>query len=198
MIFPRSVPERLYRDYTDYRPLLRWDFRYRCAYCLTHEYFLGGEAGCCIDHYRPVHGPFARPDLVADYNNLYWCCRECNENKGDTWPSPEDYALGLRFLDPCRPEDDHDLHWRVLPTGVLEPNTPVGIYTIRRLKLWRPILQHYRAKTLLLQEEIRLLESHLRAKRLSAAQRSLLERRLDDIREWLAPPAFDRPRHDNP
>ena len=158
MIFQRSVPQRLYRDYIDYRSLLRRDFRYRCAYCLMHEYFLGGEAGCCIDHHRPAHGPYARPDLVADYSNLYWCCRECNENKGDTWPAPDHYRAGLRFLDPCQPEDDHDLHWQTLPNGVLEPLTPTGRYTIRRLKLWRPFLQHHRAKTFLLQEEARTLE----------------------------------------
>lgn len=192
MIFQSSVSERLYRDYTDYRPLLRQDFQYRCAYCLLHEYFLGGEAGCCIDHHRPVHGRYAHPDLVADYNNLYWCCHECNENKGDVWPSPDDYESGLRFLDPCQPEDDHGLHWRVLPNGVLEPLTPTGRYTIRRLKLWRPFLQHHRAKTFLLQEETRTLERRLNVKRLSAAQRSLLKRRLDDIKQWLEPPVFDR------
>ncbi len=54
----------------------------RKVFSLTHEYFLGGEAGCCIDHHRPVHGPFARLNLFTDYNNLYWCCRGCNENRG--------------------------------------------------------------------------------------------------------------------
>ncbi len=63
MIFHRSRPPRNYSDYTLFRPLLRQDFRYRCAYCLRHEYFLGGEAGCCIDHYRPVNGPYARAAL---------------------------------------------------------------------------------------------------------------------------------------
>ena len=53
MIFRRQ-PVRLYRDYTEYRPFLRQDFHYRCAYCLTHEYFVGGEAGCTIDHHRPL------------------------------------------------------------------------------------------------------------------------------------------------
>src|SRR5579871_1008119 len=197
MIFQRSVPERLYRDYTGYRPLLRQDFQYRCAYCLLHEYFLGGEAGCCIDHHRPMHGQYARLDLFADYNNLYWCCRECNENKGDAWPSPEDYKAGLRFLDPCQPQDDHNLHWRVLPSGVLEPLTPTGRYTIRKLKLWRPFLQHHRAKIFRLQEEARLLEGRLDAKSLSVRQRSLIEQHLNDIKQWLEPSIFDRPRDDD-
>jgi hypothetical protein len=194
MIFRRSIPKRLYRDYNDYRTRLRQDFQYRCAYCLLHEYFLGGEAGCCIDHHRPLRGRYARPDLIADYNNLYWCCRECNENKGDFWPSPDDYHSGLRFLDPCQPQDDHDLHWRILPNGTLEPLTLTGKYTIRRLKLWRPFLQHHRAKTCLLQEEIHDLERRLNVKNLPVEQRSLLERRLQDIQQWLDPPVFHRPR----
>ena len=39
------------------------------------------------------------------------------------------------------------------------------------------------------------MENQLRTKRVSAVQRSLLERRLNDIKEWFDPPAFDRPRH---
>jgi hypothetical protein len=148
MIFTRSIPNRLYSDYTQNRLMLRQDFRFRCAYCLRHEFFLGGEAGCCIEHHRPVRGPYARPDLIADYNNLYWCCRECNENKGDTWPTPEAYDQGWRFLDPCNAEDDHDLHLRVLGDGTLEPLTNTGRYTSNVLKLWREHLNYFRAEIL--------------------------------------------------
>src|SRR5687767_10620000 len=117
MIFTRSVPQRVYTDYARYRPLLRGDFRHRCAYCLTHEFYVGGEAGCEIDHHRPQKGPSARPDLVNVYENLFWCCRECNQNKGDVWPSAQEQAQDQRFLDPCRTEDDHDLHWTTHPDG---------------------------------------------------------------------------------
>ena len=110
MVFTRRVITRTYADYTRYRPALRQDFLYRCAYCLRHEYFLGGEAGCVIDHHRPKGGLYARPDLLTVYQNLYWCCHECNGNKGDTWPAPEQYTAGQRFLDPCKPEYDHNLH----------------------------------------------------------------------------------------
>jgi 5-methylcytosine-specific restriction endonuclease McrA len=126
VLFHRTVPSVLYADYTRFRPLLRQDFRFRCAYCLTHEFYVGGEAGCEIDHHRPQNGPFARPDLVNVYENLFWCCRECNQNKGDAWPTPDEYAAGRRFLDLCRPEDDHDLHWQTHPDGVLEALSPTG------------------------------------------------------------------------
>jgi len=137
MIFERSNPPERYGDYRSYRPLLRHDFKYRCAYCRCHEYFLGGEAGCSIDHHRPVSSPYGRPDLIAEYENLYWCCRECNENKGAIWPSPNQYAQGFRFRDPCSPDDDHDLHLRILANGMLEPITNTGWFTSNRLKLWR-------------------------------------------------------------
>jgi hypothetical protein len=194
MIFHRSVPVRLLRDYTGYRQLLRKDFRFRCAYCLVQEYFVGGEAGCCIDHHRPVNGLNARPDLVSEYTNLYWCCRECNENKGDSWPSQEDYAANIRFLDPCEPEDDHELHWRILQNGMIEPLTSIGRYTVRHLKLWRPFLQYHRALLLRLQDEIHSLEQLLDAKGLTAVRRKLIIDRLKEINRWLEPPVFDRPR----
>ena len=53
------------------------------------------------------------------YNNLYWTCAECNQNKGDTWPSPSEEARGERFLDPCRAEDDGDGHITVVENGTV-------------------------------------------------------------------------------
>lgn len=192
MRFQRSVPLYQYRNYTRYRALLRRDFQYRCAYCLMHEYFLGGEAGCCIDHRRPVNGPNASPELLAVYSNLYWCCRECNENKGDTWPSAEQIAKGIGFLDPCEPEGDHSLHWQTLPNGDLAPLTLTGEYTIEQLKLWRPHLRHHRARIFQLQTNVRELEQLLNTRDLTATERSLVERRLEEILQWLEPPVFDR------
>jgi hypothetical protein len=135
MLFTRRTPEREYRDYTQYRDLLRQDFQFRCAYCLTQEFFVGGESGCQIDHHRPRSGPHGRPDLEAVYTNLYWSCSECNNNKGDTWPDEEEYARGQRFIDPCEEWGDHDRHWRFHPDGTLEALTPEGRYTERHLLL---------------------------------------------------------------
>ena len=100
MLFTRSVPKRRYRDYTRYRDLLRQDFQYRCAYCLIHEFHNGGVANFAIDHHRPTGGAYARPDLADDYTNLYWCCSECNQNKADQWPSPQQATLGFGWIDP--------------------------------------------------------------------------------------------------
>lgn len=194
MVFTRRVLTRTYSDYTRYRRFLRPDFLYRCAYCLRHEYFVGGEAGCVIDHHRPQGGPYARPDLVCFYANLYWCCNECNTIKGDTWPSPEDYEAGRRFLDPCQPEDDHDLHFRVEPDGSLVALTPTGAYTIEKLFLWRAHLIYHRAQVIRWEQEraelIRLSETY----ELGAAGLEFVEARVAELSSWIEPPVFDRPR----
>lgn len=194
MIFLRSVPRRLYADYTRYRPLLRRDFRYRCAYCLTHEFYVGGEAGCEIDHHRPVNGRFARPDLVNVYENLFWCCRECNQNKGDIWPSDAEQSQRQHFLDPCRAEDDHDLHWVTHPDGTLTAVTEAGRFTIGRLLLWRDFLVYNRARAFRWQQERNALRELLQTRALSDTQKSELERCLADVAEMMEPPVFERPR----
>ena len=137
MHFTRSIPPRLHRNYRSYRALLRADFRYRCAYCLTQEYYLGGDAGFAIDHHRPRRGDYARPDLENDYANLYWTCGECNQNKADTWPTPAETARGYAWIAPCEPNGDHDLHFRIAPDGVIAWLTPTGEYTVKRLMLDR-------------------------------------------------------------
>ena len=198
MIFTRCIPPRRWRDYTRYRSHLRRDFLHRCAYCLSHERFLGGEAGCAIDHHRPVRGPFARPDLLADYANLYWACRECNDRKSDTWPNPVDYERGLRFIDPCAPEGDHDVHWRTLHDGSLEALTLTGEYTIEILQLWRDQLQYHRTRLYRWQQERDALVQLLARKRMSPAMRARLESHLLELSELVEPPVFDRPRQTRP
>jgi hypothetical protein len=198
MIFYRSQDVKSVRDYTQYRGILRVDFQFRCAYCLTHEYFLGGEAGCTIDHFQPLRGLVARPDLAATYSNLFWCCRECNENKGDSWPVPDQFRRGQHFLNPCNPEDDHDLHWRILPDGTLEPTTPAGEYTIEHLKLWRPQLMHHRARVIHYRSTLQQIDALLRDRDVDEQDRTLLEQRITEIESWLNPPVFDRPRSPHP
>ena len=111
MIFRRTPDVPTLSDYRAYRDTyLRPDFQYRCAYCLTHEfYFLQGDGGE-IDHFRPLHAKdhdFSH--LKNEYSNLYWTCGQCNLEKGNHWPSDAEYAEGFRFLDPC--VEDHDDHW---------------------------------------------------------------------------------------
>ena len=118
MIFRRTPDVPALDEYAGYRPYLRHDFEFRCAYCLRHEfYFGGGEAGE-IDHRKPLH---LFPNLRNTYENLYWSCRKCNAVKSGLWPSENQIRRGLRFLDPCT--EDHDDHRRTQPDGSLVPTT---------------------------------------------------------------------------
>lgn len=194
MVFPRRILTRTYSDYTRYRPFLREDFRFRCAYCLRNEFFVGGEAGCVMDHHRPQGGPYGRPDLVSVYENLYWCCNECNSLKGDTWPSPLQYAAGRRFLDPCQPDGDHELHWRVEEDGTLTPLTDVGEYTIAHLVLDRAGLVYHRRRRIGWEREFAALLETLESWELEPVVQAAVEARLEELRSWIEPPIFDRAR----
>ncbi len=195
MHFVRSVPKRTYRNYRSYRALLRADFRYRCAYCLTQEYFLGGESGFAIDHYCPRNGDYARPDLENEYTNLYWTCGECNQNKADIYPSPAEEAQGYAWLDPCEPDGDHDLHWRVSPDGAIAWLTPAGEYTIKRLMLHRRdwLKRHWR-KLHEWQQMRDTLVSLLATREMADDVREAVTAQLAALGDLLEPPVFHRPR----
>jgi hypothetical protein len=195
MLFVRSIPEHCYRRYTAYRPLLRHDFQFRCAYCLTLETHIGGEANFAIDHYRPRRGRFARPDLEAVYSNLYWVCRECNENKGDWWTTPEQEAAGIRWLDPCEPWGDHDLHWHITPDGEIHWLTPIGEFTVKRLRLHQRgwLKRHWRKLHQWQQRRTRLIEM-LETREISTEERVLWDQQIAELDDLLNPPVFDRPR----
>ena len=196
MVFKRSLPKRQYKHYEFYRQQLRQDFRYRCAYSRRQEGHNGGEANFCIDHFRPKAGPSGRPDLSAEYANLYWCCRECNDYKADGWPSEEEQQLGIRFLDPCNPLDDHALHWLTNPDGSIEALTNAGQYTMDELLLERPQLQDWRRDMRQRQMQADTIEYRLTAQ-LTQEERGELEQELADLRRLIEPPVFDRPRIKN-
>lgn len=185
MIFQRSPDVPALDEYEAYRPYLRQDFEYRCAYCLRHEFFFGGGEAGEIDHHRPRH---LFPGLTAQYGNLYWSCRRCNAVKGGKWPSAEQIGRGLRFLDPCA--EDHDDHWRTRADGTLEPVTSIGQYTVRQMRLDRPTLTQFRQFLHQLQERVRAIEAALTATDLSPEMRAGLWAELDAATMLIHPPVF--------
>lgn len=85
-----------------YRPCLRLDFEFRCAYCLAHESEVGPSSdygGFEVEHFKPKgRREFRRFSNV--YSNLLWACHACNRAKSSKWPSEEEHARGMRFVDP--------------------------------------------------------------------------------------------------
>lgn len=185
MIFRRSddVPEQ--ERYEAYRPFLRQDFEFRCAYCLRHEFFFGGGEAAEVDHFRPRH---LFPDLENEYPNLYWSCRKCNAIKGGKWPSEAQTERGLRFLDPCAEESDD--HWQTHADGTLTPLTPVGRYTIRQIRLDRPTLADFRRFLSGLQARVRDIEAALTKTNLPPLLRAGLHAELNAAATLLYPPTF--------
>lgn len=185
MIFQRSADVLVQNSYEAYRPFLRRDFDFRCAYCLRHEFFFGGGEAGEVDHFRPRH---LFPALLNDYDNLYWSCRKCNAVKGRTWPSADQTERGLRFLDPCG--DDQTHHWQAHTDGTLTALTLPGQYTIRHIRLDRPTLVPFRAFLFGLQARVGAIEAALKKADLPPVLRAGLQAELTAAAILLSPPVF--------
>lgn len=133
MKFERTTPPQTFKHYRHYRQYTRSDFRRVCAHCFRHEEEAGGEEHFVQDHFEPKHRTNVDP---SDYLNLYWSCGACNsrQNKGDTWPTPEQLARGEHFCDPCH-HDPVGADHAEKDDGRLEALTPAGAFTIRHIRL---------------------------------------------------------------
>lgn len=185
MIFHRTLNVPELKSYLDYRPILRHDFEYRCAYCLRHEFFFGGSEAGEVDHHRPVR---LFPERKNEYGNLYWSCRRCNALKSGKWPSASQLAQGFRFVDPCA--DDHDDHWQTHQDGTLTPLTAPGRYTIRHIQLDRPVLTEFRRFLSRIQEQVSGIEAELQNANLSLDIRMGLLNNLKTVTGLIVPPVF--------
>jgi hypothetical protein len=82
-----------------YRPCLRWEFGFSCAFCLCHETDLmlasEGWGVMQIEHFVPKT---LEPARINDYENCFYVCRLCNGARGN---SPNRDADGRSLLNPC-------------------------------------------------------------------------------------------------
>lgn len=89
------------RGYRAYRPCLRWEFGFFCAFCLCHEADftrygrIEGWGLTQIEHFEPFS---TNEDLRNDYENCFYICMFCNRARND---SPVLPAGGERLLNPC-------------------------------------------------------------------------------------------------
>ena len=123
--------------YKEYRDYLREDFFFSCSYCTLSEFEAQGIR-FTIDHYEPQS---SRPDLIDDYNNLFYCCDECNRLKGDLVPPQTARNGGLRFF-----RSDSDVRSEhFVASGVrLSDLSGIGYFTIEALDLNRQSLRRLR------------------------------------------------------
>lgn len=113
------------RAYESFRPCLRWEFAFSCAFCLLHEAQVcpAGAVGSSqfwIEHVEPQS---ERPDLRNVYGNVVYACRRCNLARR---ARPRANMRGRCLLDPCR--DAWATHFRH-DGDQLVALTPDGEYT---------------------------------------------------------------------
>ena len=193
MIFRRSENVPRLSRYIDYRDrYLRPDFRFRCAYCLTPEFYFQQGDGGEIDHFRPLNPPSSLglnfSHLRNEYSNLYWSCSRCNTCKGNAWPTRLENEQGHRFLDPCI--EDSDDHWSLKDDGAVEPTTPTGVYTVETIRLNRRRLVWFRKYLNECAQKLRLLEDTLATKDIDAEARLVLIGQLQILKDITDPPVI--------
>lgn len=129
---PREhVPPRQ-SEALSYRPCLRLEFGYKCAYCIAHEAEVarGASHGLFeVEHFKPEH---RFGNLRTVYGNLLWACARCNRTKGKRWPSAAAESRGERFVNPC--EEALGEHLEIVDDDVVG-KSPAGNYMIDELNL---------------------------------------------------------------
>jgi hypothetical protein len=109
-----------YANCPEYKPWSRYEFTFRCVYCLQREMWSRERhAAFSVDHVVPQ---VEDSTLVCEYSNLVYACLRCNSLKQD-----------VRVLDPTR--EGMGRHLRVEPDGTVVGLTDDGRFLIELLHL---------------------------------------------------------------
>ena len=142
--------------YTRYRTATAEDCNYKCVYCDTHEDVLGGREAMELDHFRPWQKGFGAAHkkkfehLKNEPTNLVHSCSVCNGFKWSHWPTedpdkPYDHEKGwIDPFDECRAD-----FLNVISDGSVCPIKAPAEYTIKKLRLNRPLLKRLREQQIL-------------------------------------------------
>ncbi len=131
-VTPKRTCDKAYKNYSSFKPYLEKDFNGRCGYCDITEIVIGKVFQ--IDHFAPRQ---KFPDLECEYSNLVYTCPSCNRAKWNDWPMSEpapshDESRG--YVDPC--DAEYATHLNRTNCGIVEANTPVGVYMRYKLNLF--------------------------------------------------------------
>lgn len=125
-------------NYKDYKPFLKEDFSYRCAYCNTSEVTIG-TVPFHIDHFVPrkkFEGVL--DDLDVYYDNLMWSCPRCNMKKGKKHEGKISLECENTLLINPRKENSNEVFYRN-HIGGIESAKSIGVQTIMTLDLSHPV-----------------------------------------------------------
>jgi len=110
-----------YTNYRAYKPWLRDDFIFQCAYCLIREkHSPTGVNDFVVDHFLPRKD---EPHLECTYDNLVYSCHKCNSYKGKKRDVLDPTAIG------------YGEHLKVQSTGLIRPLTRQGKKLIKVFSL---------------------------------------------------------------
>ena len=183
--FTRSAAVPELKSATGFKPHLRRDFRYQCAYCGITEVYRRAVDSFGVDHFRPKS---LFPDLEHHYPNLYYCCNQCNSYKGGTWPDAVEAEAGYAFADPCQ-YDPYERDLAQSNDARLIAQTPIGEYTLDNIRLNREELLRFRRRLAQILGRIALCRQLLGDSGWPAEEirRSEMEAILNDLEtEWKA------------
>ncbi|HJT76753.1 MAG TPA: hypothetical protein VJ739_06085 [Gemmataceae bacterium] len=120
---------RGYVDDEHYKPWLRDEFTFRCAYCRCREvWFPDGDRDFSVEHAQPTS---LAPGRLTEYDTLVYACCQCNAARG----------AALLPLEPCGSLREH---LEVGGDGTIHGLTPAGEDLIRICRLDRPNLTAFR------------------------------------------------------
>lgn len=185
----RKLSPRQFKRYQTYKRYLQTEFSRVCVYCRQPD-SSAPNLNFGVDHYRPK-GILRFASLICDYENLYYCCGNCNSRKNNDWPLDE--KVGPYVVNPC----DHEMaaHLRFdAKTGMVEARTAYGEHTKELLQLNDDAVVQYRLGTLTtvrlysieidqLGRQLKAIAGQLRAGKISQAQYEAEEQ---DINQNLA------------
>ncbi|MDP8269001.1 MAG: HNH endonuclease [Candidatus Tenebribacter davisii] len=132
----KTTPQKQISKYGDYKSYLRDEAKNRCVYCAIHENSLGGVDHFHIEHYKP-QSKF--PELINNYNNLFYSCPICNRFKSNDWPNEpnQDHSV-ISYPNPNG--TNYNELFDIDEHGILKSTLVAPSYVINKLCLNRPQL----------------------------------------------------------
>ena len=133
----RSSPKKK-KNYREYKPFLKHDFKGRCAYCNLRDEAI--TTPFHIDHFIPQKKfKGIRDDLDSEYTNLIYSCPKCNNAKGEYFEGNiyEENPTNELFYDPALV--DYNTIFYINEVGTIASDDSKGQNMIKLLKLYRPI-----------------------------------------------------------
>lgn len=155
------------------REQVRERANYACEFCGISEIDTGGLL--TVDHFKPQSK--GGTDQV---DNLVYCCPRCNQYKLDYWP---DGPAVPQLWNPR--QESFAQHFIQLEDGMLQPLTPTGAFTLRRLRLNRPPLIAHRRRVQEFQQLVRYRDLAQLLERLLHQQAALLEEQQNLLHEQM-------------